>query len=138
MEKMTKEQWVEEVKNNWTFLPFMVMNGKWGQCLKLIGDIKIVFTHPSTKETTVASLKTEKSENYNGYTYNHSDIKLGKQKEQSSQIRVHNSKISSLSLADIEELIGKGAMKELRTQIIEEYEENRDAIEQMNIDDMQN
>ena len=127
MEKMTKEQWIDEVKKNWTFLPFMVMNGQWGQCVKLIGDIKIVFTHPSTKETTVASLKTEKSENYNGYTYNHSDIKLGKKKEQSSQIRVHNSKISSLSLADVEELLGKGAMKELREQIKDELREEAEA-----------
>tara|TARA_E500000318_G_scaffold34466_2_gene33758 strand:+ start:702 stop:1091 length:390 start_codon:yes stop_codon:yes gene_type:complete len=127
MEKMTKQQWIDEVKNNWTFLPFMLMNGKWGQCVKLIGDVKIVFTHPGTKETTVASLKTEKSENYNGYTYNHSDIKIGKKKEQSSQVRVHNSKISSLSLADIEELIGKGAMKELREQIKDELREEAEA-----------
>ena len=137
MEKMTKEQWIEEVKKNWTFLPFKLMNGQWGQCVQLIGDIKIVFTHPTTHETTVASLKTEKNEKYNGFTYNHSDIKLGKKKEQSSQIRVHNSKISNLSLADIEELIGKGAMKELRNQIIGDYEESRDAIKQMDIDDMQ-
>ena len=127
MEKMTKQQWIDEVKNNWTFLPFMLMNVQWGQCVKLIGDVKIVFTHPSTKETTVASLKTEKSENYNGYTYSHSDIKIGKKKEQSSQVRVHNSKISNLSLADIEELIGKGAMKELREQIKDELREEAEA-----------
>jgi len=127
MEKMTKEQWIEEVKKNWTFLPFKLMNGQWGQCVQLIGNIKIVFTHPTTHETTVASLKTEKNEKYNGFTYNHSDIKLGKKKEQSSQIRVHNSKISSLSLADVEELIGKGAMKELREQIKDELREEAEA-----------
>lgn len=138
MEKKTKQEWKDEVINFWTFLPWKIMNGKFGECVQLLGDVKIIFTHPKSKLPAVVSLQPERSENYNGFEYSHSDIKFGKRKtdgdgkQMHAQLRVHNSKISEMpsTIAAVEELIGKAAMQELRLQLkdelLEELQEEAD------------
>ena len=92
---------VEDVKNNWTFTPIKVMNGKWGPCITLLDDVVIEFCHPKTGEVVRAKFKKELNEDYTGTVFSHSEIRCGKKTENkdgellSSQVRVHNNSLES-------------------------------------------
>ena len=90
---------IENVKNNWTFSPIKIMNGKFGPCITLTDDVVIEFVDPSTGETVRAELKKELNEDYTGPVFSHSKAATGKRRNYrkdpdtllSVQVRFHNS-----------------------------------------------
>ena len=92
---------VQDVKDNWTFTPIKVMNGKWGPCFTLLDDVVIEFRHPKTGKVVRAKFEKELNEDYTGTVFSHSEIRCGKKTEGkdgellSSQVRVHNNSLES-------------------------------------------